>query len=130
MSRKIGNAYEDRVVSWVLEMGWVLICRNWSTRQGEIDLVAQALETTDHVNKGEVIIIEVKGRQKTSEWHQELISHKKHLALMRVVQAFQFAIDSDQVELPTDMTGLQIVVVQIIGDNFDIIWNALDVDIG
>ena len=40
-TKKVGNAGEDRACEYLVENGYSVIERNWRTRTGEIDIIAQ-----------------------------------------------------------------------------------------
>jgi putative endonuclease len=130
MSRKIGNRYEDLASEWVLSQGWEIIERNWCCRQGELDIVAQALNSSSVVQRGEVIVIEVKGRHHASGWTESLISNRKKHSLMVACIEWLNQVETGGIELPQPMTGIQLIVLRIVGGQIEIIWNAVDIDMG
>lgn len=51
-NKKVGNDGEERALKYLVSNGYELLCKNWRTRSGEIDII---------VKKGEVIVfVEVK----------------------------------------------------------------------
>ena len=130
MSRAVGNDYEDQVAEWLLAQGCTVICRNWYAGQGELDIVAQSHQTTPMMNSGELLIVEVKGRRNSSGWNRELISSAKSRALRFAAEDLIQNIEAGQVPLPEPMSGMQFVLISIVNHRFQVIWNALDGDIG
>lgn len=51
-NKKVGNDGEERALKYLVSNGYELLCKNWRTRSGEIDII---------VKKGDVIVfVEVK----------------------------------------------------------------------
>ena len=40
-TRAVGNAGEDKACLWLRSHGYEIVARNWRTRRGEIDIIAQ-----------------------------------------------------------------------------------------
>ena len=67
----------------------MVVERNWCCQFGEIDIVAQIIDSTDVGQRGEVIVFEVKGRHKHSEWTESLLSNrKKKRSIYRLLSGF------------------------------------------
>lgn len=130
MSREIGNRYEDLASEWVLAQGWEIIERNWCCGQGELDIVAQAMSSSPMALLGEVIVIEVKGRHHSSGWTDSLISNRKKRALRVSCIEWLNKVENGEEELPHPMSGIQLILLRIVGGQIEIIWNAMDIDMG
>ena len=130
MSRAIGNRYEDLASEWVRSQGWEIIERNWCCRLGELDIVAQAVNSSSVVQRGEVMVIEVKGRRRSSEWTDSLISNRKKRSLRASCIEWLNQVEIGDVVLPHPMSGIQLIVLRIVDGQIEIIWNAMDIDMG
>jgi len=79
-SRRKGTAGEDRAVAWLCSQGWTIRDRNFRTRRGEIDVIAEKGST--------VAFIEVKAWESLpqSELEYALSARKQ----WRIAQAARF----------------------------------------
>lgn len=130
MSRIQGNRYEDLAVDWIRAQGWVVVERNWCCQFGEIDIVAQIIDSTDVGQRGEVIVFEVKGRHKHSEWTESLLSNRKKKALHLSIVEWFHRLEMGQVEIPLPMSGIQFALLRVVEEQIEIIWNAMDIEMG
>lgn len=130
MSREQGNQYEDLAVEWVLNQGWVVLDRNWCCRQGELDIIAQSHVSSEMVQRGEVILIEVKGRRQSSGWTDSLLSNRKRESLRLACFEWLNHIELGNIDLSIPMSGIQFALMRIVGGQIEIIWNAMDIDLG
>jgi len=39
-SRQVGSSGEDRAAAYLVQQGFTILCRNWRTKRGEIDIIA------------------------------------------------------------------------------------------
>lgn len=73
----MGTAGEDRAAAWYQERGYRVVARNWRSRQGEIDLIAE--------RAGTVVFCEVKARTGTGFGEPfEAVTRAKQLRLRRL----------------------------------------------
>ncbi len=82
LSRKRGTAGEERAAAWLSSRGWAIRQRNFRTRRGEIDIIAE--------KDAEIAFVEVKswGAMPRSELEYSINSRKQR----RIVQAARFYI--------------------------------------
>ena len=82
--RQIGDQYENMAARYLEKQGYKILARQYRSRQGEIDLVAQ---------DGRVVVfVEVKGRQNTAfGLPQEAVDRRKQQRLWKVAQHFLWA---------------------------------------
>ena len=86
--RRIGSDAEDRAANYLIEQGFTIVTRRWSTRGGELDLVALDGET--------LVFVEVK--QRSGRWSspEEAISEVKIQRFLIAVA--RYALDTDQLD--------------------------------
>ena len=127
MSRIIGQNHENAVVEFFRRSGWHILCQNYYTVRGEVDILAQFIGL-DHSNvtQGEVAIIEVKYRKCRSSWSIDLVPNRKRLALCRVARVIEEALMTGEIVHPIEISGYQFVLVLVEGTQFQIVWNAFD----
>jgi len=82
LSRKRGTAGEERAAAWLTSRGWTIRQRNFRTRRGEIDIIAE--------KDTEIAFVEVKtwGAMPRSELEYSIDARKQR----RIVQAARFYI--------------------------------------
>ncbi|MBE6023644.1 MAG: YraN family protein [Cellulosilyticum sp.] len=79
--RTIGNQYEEMAKSYLLEQGYSIICQNFRSRFGEIDIIAW-----DHEY---IVFIEVKYRKtKKFGYPREAVTYQKRRHILRTAQYF------------------------------------------
>ena len=61
-TRKKGSSGEDQAVDYLLSNGYTIITRNYQSRKGEIDCIAESPD-------GHLVFIEVKAGRSTSSGH-------------------------------------------------------------
>lgn len=77
----LGKWGEEAALKHLTGLGYVLLARNFRTRSGELDLVAQ--------DKDEVVFVEVRTKQKTDFGHPfETINLQKQQQVIRVARQF------------------------------------------
>ncbi len=64
LKKKLGKEGEDRAAIYLAKQGYKILERNYSTRNGEIDLIA--------LHQGEVVFVEVKTRTSNAYGSPEL----------------------------------------------------------
>lgn len=86
--RRIGAEAEDRAADYLIEKGYTIVTRRWSTRGGELDIVAL---------EGDILVfIEVKARSGKWSTPEEAISDVKIRRFLVAVQAY--CLDTCQTE--------------------------------
>ncbi|MCD8076109.1 MAG: YraN family protein [Lachnospiraceae bacterium] len=77
--RMVGSAYEARAAAHLESLGYHIICQNYRTRAGEIDLVAR--------HQGYLVFVEVKYRSdRSSGSAAEAVDFKKQQRIIRVAR--------------------------------------------
>ena len=109
--RGLGRAYEERAAHFLEQKGYRILARNYSTRYGEIDLVAQ---------EGEVLcFVEVKYRKNSAfGWPGEAVGREKQRKLSFSASVYLM---KEQVGLNRPM---RFDVVSIIGEEYTLIRDA------
>ncbi|TKB03207.1 YraN family protein [Alteromonas portus] len=112
MSTLQGNAAEDKACKYLTEQGLTLLCRNYHTRRGELDIVMQDGHT--------IVCIEVKYRKRNQFGSAlEFVTAKK---LQRIQAAFGFYLLDNG--LNPVSTPLRIDVIAIDGSNLQWLRNV------
>lgn len=112
MSTMQGNVAEDKACKYLTEQGLTLLCRNYHTRRGELDIVMQDGHT--------IVCIEVKYRKRNQFGSAlEFVTAKK---LQRIQAAFGFYLLDNG--LNPASTPLRIDVVAIDGSNLQWLRNV------
>ena len=107
--RAIGKTGEDRAAAWYQERGYRLLARNWRSRQGEIDLIAE--------RAGTVVFCEVKARTGTRFGEPlEAVTRSKQLRLRRLAAEWLRAADR--------FYEVRFDVVSILGDDVTVLEAA------
>ena len=74
-AQALGHLGEEFVSSWLKSRGWDIIDRNWSSRYGELDIVAFDDERT-------LVFVEVKTRRSNRQGTgQEAVTYRKRMNL-------------------------------------------------
>ncbi|MCC8103160.1 MAG: YraN family protein [Clostridiales bacterium] len=77
--RLVGSAYESRAAAQLEALGYRIVCRNYRSRLGEIDLIAR--------HQGYLVFIEVKYRAgENSGSAAEAVDIKKQKRIIRVAR--------------------------------------------
>ncbi|RJG50025.1 YraN family protein [Motilimonas pumila] len=89
-SRAQGQYYEDKACDFLSQAGLRLVCRNYTTRQGEVDLIMRQADT--------LVFVEVKYRQQsqfgqavetvTYRKQQRILAAAKHYLMTQNTQAY------------------------------------------
>ena len=79
--KTLGREGEDRAAQFLAEKGYKILERNYSTRSGEIDLVA--------LHNGEVVFVEVKTRTSDAYGAPELaVNPRKQLRMIKAALGY------------------------------------------
>lgn len=112
MSKLQGSAAEDKACAYLEEQGLNILCRNYHTRRGELDIVMQDGHT--------IVCIEVKYRKRNQFGSAlEFVTTKK---LQRIQAAFDFYLLDNG--LNPASTPLRIDVIAIDGSNLQWLKNV------
>ncbi|MBT3136787.1 YraN family protein [Alteromonas sp. ALT199] len=112
MSKLQGSAAEDKACEYLEEQGLNILCRNYHTRRGELDIVMQDGHT--------IVCIEVKYRKRNQFGSAlEFVTTKK---LQRIQAAFDFYLLDNG--LNPASTPLRIDVIAIDGSNLQWLKNV------
>ncbi|WP_394221513.1 YraN family protein [Alteromonas gracilis] len=112
MSTLQGSAAEDKACNYLMEQGLTLLCRNYRTRRGELDIVMQDGNT--------VVCIEVKYRKRNQFGSAlEFVTAKK---LQRIQAAFDFYLLDNGINPAS--TSLRIDVIAIDGSELQWLKNV------
>ena len=127
MSRKKGFTFEAIAQRCLEANGLIHIASNLIVEGGEIDLLMQASTSIhDHVDTGEVCIVEVKGRSTISDWNSETVSMQKSLRWRRAAEYIWWRIEVGDLGVPLPVAGVQFVLVTIENETVHVTWNAMD----
>lgn len=89
----IGNLGEDLTVQWLVSQGWIILHRQWHSRWGEIDIIAEYTNPDNGTYPPQLPIlafVEVKTRSQGS-WDRggrDAIANTKQMKIYRTAQAF------------------------------------------
>ena len=79
-ARETGSAYEEKVCEYLISHGYEIICRNFTIRGGEIDIIAR---------EGEYIcFIEVKYRTDRAADAYRSVGYKKKSRIIKTAEAY------------------------------------------
>lgn len=110
-NRKIGTKYEEKAAEYLKSKGYDIIERNFTCRQGEIDIIAKEGET--------LVFVEVKYRNSTRYGTpSEAVDTKKQY---RIMTAAQYYIVKNRI---SDDTQCRYDVIAILGNKIELIKNA------
>ena len=79
-NQRLGRLGEQKAQSFLLKKGYKIICSNYRTKRGEIDIIAEENNT--------LVIIEVKTRIKDDFVAIEAITRKKQKNMARAAEIF------------------------------------------
>lgn len=109
--RKIGQEKESLVSEYLKGCGYEIICRNFFSRHGEIDIIAK--------KDGYLVFIEVKYRQNTRYgMPEEAVGFRKQQNLLAAARYYLY-----KNHLPFDLP-MRFDVVGVLGDTVRITENA------
>lgn len=111
-NRARGRFGEELAARWYRERGFRIVDRNWRTRDGEVDLVAER----DDV----IVVCEVKARASLAYGHPfEAITPRKLARLRRLAVAWLTDHDRHGMRLRLDVVGIvgaRVEVLEGVGD--------------
>ncbi len=114
LKKMLGRAGEDQAADYLAEQGYRVLERNYSTRSGEIDLIA--------LHQGEVVFVEVKTRTSDAFGPPELaVDPRKQSRMVKAALAYIKYKKLHQMPCRFD-------VVAIAGKKISIIRNAFEMD--
>jgi putative endonuclease len=114
LRKMLGRAGEDRAAGYLTGKGYRILERNYSTRVGEIDLIA--------LHEGEVVFVEVKARTTDAFGAPELaVDPRKQSRMVKAALSYIKQRKLHQVPCRFD-------VVAISGEKVDVIRNAFEMD--
>jgi putative endonuclease len=88
-NKELGQMGEDAAAEYLLEDGWTVLERNFRIRAGEIDIIAERIETTRGRTRRVVAIVEVKTRRPRRNLPPELsVTYRKRKTIIRVANAW------------------------------------------
>lgn len=100
-SQQLGRWGENVAATHLESIGYKILSRNWRTRHGEIDLVAQIEET--------IAFVEVKTRRgKNFGLPEEALTDKKANRLTRLAQEYMVQHDLDDVDWRIDLVAVEL----------------------
>lgn len=103
MKKELGRYGEQRAVQYLKQKGYRIICTNYYTRYGELDIVCQ--------KQGEIIFVEVKTRKTKSYGSpEESITYKKMQNIKKAALKYLH-------ENPIAFRGLRFDVISIFIDD-------------
>jgi len=118
LAKKIlGREGEDRAARFLVKQGYKILERNYSTHQGEIDLIA--------LHRGEVVFVEVKTRSNASYGAPELaVNPRKQQRMIKAALGYIKYKKLHQVPCRFDVVAISAATEQSI----DLIENAFEMD--
>jgi putative endonuclease len=118
LAKKIlGKAGEDRAAQFLKKQGYKILERNYSTPQGEIDLIA--------LHRGEVVFVEVKTRTNDAYGAPELaVNPRKQQRMVKAALGYIKYKKLHQVPCRFDVVAISAATEQSI----DLIENAFEMD--
>lgn len=100
-TQQLGRWGENVAADHLESIGYEILARNWRTRHGEIDLVAQIAET--------IAFVEVKTRRgKNFGLPEEALTKKKANRLTRLAQEYMVQHDLDDVDWRIDLVAVEL----------------------
>ncbi len=114
--RKIGSDIEQKAVNYLSSNGYNIKARNYFTKYGEIDIVAE--------NENYLCFIEVKYRRNKSDGYpEEAVDYRKIQKISRAAQVYLTAHGYDE------YYPCRFDIVSVLDSEYKILKNAFDADI-
>jgi len=80
-TKEVGDKGENRAVNYLQAKGYKILERNWRTKSGEIDIIAQELET--------IVFVEVKTMPNaTSDMLSRVLNYQKQQRIVKTSKRF------------------------------------------
>lgn len=81
--QRLGQLGEDAAAARLTAQGWQIVARNWRTRRGEIDIIAQ--------DRDWLVFVEVRARRApTAGSPEESVTPRKQLQLAHMAEEYLF----------------------------------------
>jgi putative endonuclease len=110
----LGTWGEQYVEKYLIEQGYEILCRNWRTRYGEIDLIA--------LHEGVLVFIEVKSRRSSRCGEaEESVDERKQAKLRKLAEEYLYSTDQPEANCRFDVVALRI---RTTGHEVTVITNA------
>ena len=117
LGKLLGRTGEDRAARFLVSQGYRILERNYSTRSGEIDLIA--------LHQGTVAFIEVKTRSSDAFGAPELaVNHRKQQRMIKAALGYIKAKKLHQVPCRFDVVAISTADEQQV----ELIQNAFEMD--
>lgn len=117
LGKLLGRTGEDRAAKFLVSRGYRILERNYSTRSGEIDLIA--------LHQGTVAFIEVKTRSNDAFGAPELaVNHRKQRRMIKAALGYIKAKKLHQVPCRFDVVAISTAGEQQV----ELIQNAFEMD--
>ena len=98
-TKPLGRKGEDLAASYIRNLGWEIVQRNYTTRLGEIDLVCR-----DH---GTLVFVEVKTRTVTDFARpDQSVTRHKQAKLRRLVEDYLVKHGQESADIRCDVLGV------------------------
>ena len=131
MSRQVGNEYEKQARQHLESLGLLHIASNIVVPGGEVDLLMQSgTHLHDRLFVGELCFVEVKGRNITTSWNDNVVSARKKQRWRLASQHVLWRLEEGEWIMPLSLTGMQFVLVHIENQRLEVNWHAIDLDLG
>lgn len=115
--KTLGREGEDRAAQFLAKKGYKILERNYSTKSGEIDLVA--------LHNGEVVFVEVKTRTSDAYGAPELaVNPRKQLRMIKAALGYIKYKKLHQVPCRFDV----VAITAADGNQVELIQNAFEMD--
>ncbi|NLW25153.1 MAG: YraN family protein [Clostridia bacterium] len=116
MTKELGNLGENLAMEKLKDMGYKIICRNFTCRLGEIDIIAQ--------DKDILVFIEVRSRKAdTYGFPSETVNFRKQQKLRKVAQYYLMINNLENVYCRFDVVSIiwnkgKRIEIEVIKDAF------------
>lgn len=89
MSKELGMLGEQAASDFLEQEGWEILARNFTTRGGEIDIIAEKLTGGPGRPRRTIAIVEVKTRRPRKNLHPEMsVTFTKRKTIVRVAKVY------------------------------------------
>lgn len=98
-AKPLGRKGEDLAASYLRDLGWEILARNYRTKLGEIDLVCR--------DRNSIVFIEVKTRTETDFARpDQSVTQRKQAKLRRLVEEYLAKHGQESAEVRFDVVGV------------------------